>query len=68
MVSYSKRCPKCGSVEVEIYDDLAFIRCKKCGYDELESESFPYGTRKSAKEKESYNPYKTGGKRRVQKG
>jgi len=57
-------CPKCGSDQIEVYDDLAFIKCKKCGYDELESEPLPYGVRKSQREKARYSPYKTGGHKR----
>jgi len=56
-------CPKCGSTEIEVYDDLAFVKCKKCGYDELSQE--PTEIRKSQKEKGRYSPYKTGGSRRT---
>ncbi len=28
-------CPNCGSLNVENYPDLAIIKCKDCGYDEL---------------------------------
>ena len=62
-----QRCPKCGSDQIEVYDDLAFIKCKKCGYDELASEPLPYDVRKSQREKAKYSPYKTGGKLRTHK-
>ena len=62
-----QRCPKCGSDQIEIYDDLALIKCKKCGYDELGSEPLPYDVRKSQREKTKYSPYKTGGKSRTRK-
>jgi DNA-directed RNA polymerase subunit M/transcription elongation factor TFIIS len=60
-------CPKCGSLEVEQYDDLQFLRCKKCGYDELAGEELPYDVKKSQREKTRYNPYKVGGKGRVRR-
>ena len=59
-----QRCPKCGSDQIEIYDDLAFIKCKNCGYDELGSEPLPYDVRKSQREKGKYSPYKTAGNKR----
>jgi predicted nucleic-acid-binding Zn-ribbon protein len=62
-----KRCPKCGSEEIEMYDDLAFIKCTKCGYDELGTADFPYGVKKSQKEKGRYSPFKAGGSRRSKK-
>ena len=59
-----QRCPKCASLNVEVYEDLAFIKCKKCGYDELGSEPMPYEVKKSQRDKNRYSPYKTGGSRR----
>ena len=61
-----QRCPKCGSYNTETYEDLAFIKCHSCGYNELGSEPLPYDVRKSQREKEKFNPYKQGGSRRVQ--
>ena len=55
-----QRCPKCGSTEIEVYDDLAFIKCKKCGYDELDRDPLPYSEKKNVL-KGKFNPYKTGG-------
>jgi|APSaa5957512622_1039677.scaffolds.fasta_scaffold146665_3 predicted nucleic-acid-binding Zn-ribbon protein len=63
-----QRCPKCGSENIEIYEeDLGFIKCKKCGYDDLEHEPIPYGIKKGQKEKASFTPYKTGGPHRTKK-
>lgn len=63
-----KKCPKCGSVEVEVitHNELEFIKCKKCGYDEALYEVTP-GQRATQREKTRYTPYKTGGGKRVQK-
>ena len=59
------RCPKCGSSEVRMIsdEDIEFIRCLKCGFNELE-ESIISDTRSGQREKRKYNPYKVGGKRR----
>ena len=62
-----KFCPKCGSTEIEEYDDLGFIKCKACGYDELAAEELPYGVKKNQKEKGRYSPYKSGGSGRSRK-
>ena len=63
-----QRCPKCGSDNIEIYEeDLGFVKCKKCGYDDLEHEPIPYGIKKLQKEKANFTPYKTGGPRRTKK-
>ena len=61
----NRRCPKCGSENIEVYEDLAFIKCHNCGYDELGSEPLPYDIRKSQRDKEKFNPYKQGGSRRT---
>jgi len=60
-----KKCPKCGSREVEVIDEeMGFVKCKKCGYDDLE-EDMEFGEeRKSQREKARFNPYKVGGARR----
>ncbi|MBS3139701.1 hypothetical protein J4479_01720 [Candidatus Woesearchaeota archaeon] len=63
----NRRCPKCGSDNTELYEDLAFIKCRNCGYDELTTEPFPYDVRKSQREKGRFTPYKQGGSRRIVK-
>ncbi len=61
------KCPKCGSADITIYDeDVSFLTCNKCGYDESEEEAYPE-QRTSQKEKARYTPYKTGGKGRTRK-
>jgi len=58
-----KKCPKCGSEDVEVIDEeLGFIKCKHCDFDELE-ESYPQD-RNTQREKGKYSPYKSGGARR----
>jgi len=47
-------------------DDIEFLTCKSCGYDELVEETF-VGERTSQKEKARYTLYKTGGKGRTRK-
>jgi hypothetical protein len=61
-----KRCPKCNSKDVEVVDEeMGFIKCKKCGFDELkEYEGFDE-VRRSQREKAKFSPYRqVGGKRR----
>ena len=63
-----QRCPKCGSDDITKYeDDLQFIKCNKCGYDELASEPMPSDPRNKNREKTKHSPYKTGGSRRTHK-
>ncbi|MBI2572853.1 hypothetical protein HYV86_03260 [Candidatus Woesearchaeota archaeon] len=57
-------CPKCGSPQVEVYD-VGFLRCRQCGYDELEPEPLGYDPRKNQKAKTEFTPYKTGGAKRT---
>jgi tRNA(Ile2) C34 agmatinyltransferase TiaS len=61
MVSKQTTCPRCGSTNIESYEDLGFIKCKECSYDELAPEPLPHGIRKSQREKGRYSPYKSGG-------
>lgn len=60
-----KKCPMCSSLKVKTVDeDLGFIKCQNCGFDELKDFSdFPAG-RKSQREKTKFTPYKTGGPKR----
>ena len=64
----TRKCPKCGSEDVEIIDEeMGFIKCKKCGYNELEEDLGSSDTRNTQREKGSYNIYKTGGHERTMK-
>lgn len=61
------KCPQCGSFNIAVHkDDIEFMTCKSCGYDELVEGTF-VGERTSQKEKARYNPYKVGGKGRTRK-
>tara|TARA_Y100000310_G_scaffold345531_1_gene466104 strand:- start:31690 stop:31890 length:201 start_codon:yes stop_codon:yes gene_type:complete len=63
-----QRCPKCGSDNITKYDpDLTFIKCNACGYDELDSGPMPSDPRNKNREKNKFNPYKSGGPRRSHK-
>jgi len=63
-----KRCPKCNSKDVEIVDkEMGFIKCKKCGFNELEEFEGIGEERNTQREKTRYNPYKTGGRGRGRK-
>lgn len=63
----AKKCPQCGSSEViEYEDDITFLVCKSCGYDELQQGTVA-GERTSQREKARFSPYKTGGKGRTRK-
>jgi len=60
-------CPKCNSENIRIIDYLGIkcIICKNCNYDETALYEVYPEQKKSAKEKASYTPYKTGGPRRA---
>jgi len=63
-----KKCPKCGSFNVAIHkEDIEFLTCKSCGYDELVEDTLVEGQRTSQREKGRYSPYKTGGKGRTRR-
>ena len=63
-----KRCPKCNSKDVEIVDEvMQFVKCKKCGFNELEGFDESPEERNNQREKTQFNPYKTGGARRGKK-
>ncbi|MFH1682816.1 MAG: hypothetical protein ABIA37_03385 [Candidatus Woesearchaeota archaeon] len=54
-----KKCPKCGSLKLEKVDEeFGFIKCKVCGYDELEEDLEAGEERKSQREKARYSPYR----------
>ncbi|MBI2668310.1 hypothetical protein HYX14_00550 [Candidatus Woesearchaeota archaeon] len=56
-------CPKCHSVKVQVteHNGLSFVKCRQCGYDELE-ESYVPAQKTSQREKARYTPYKAGRK------
>ena len=58
---HKKLCPRCGSSDIEVYEDLGLVKCHKCGYDALEKEPLPYDPQKSAKAKKLFDRYKTEG-------
>ena len=60
------KCPKCGSKDIDLVDEeMGFIKCNKCDFDELE-DSFPQ-ERNTQREKANYTPYKSGGNQRGKK-
>lgn len=62
------KCPKCSSKDVEIIDEeMGFIKCNSCGYNELEEDLHSTDERNTQREKAKFNPYKTGGSRRGKK-
>ncbi|MBI2125388.1 hypothetical protein HYU08_02430 [Candidatus Woesearchaeota archaeon] len=51
------KCPQCGSSNITVHkNEIEFLTCKSCGYDELVEETFG-----------RYTPYKAGGKGRTRK-
>ena len=63
-----KKCPKCSSTDVEVIDaEMGFIKCKKCGFNELEEDLSSFEERRTQREKARYNPYKAGGRERGRK-
>lgn len=61
-------CPKCKSSDVAVLEeeDLLFIECNKCGYNDLEDIE-NLSERTSQREKAKHTPYKTGGKNRTRR-
>ena len=60
-----KRCPKCNSRDVDIVDEeLEFVKCRKCGFNELEGFDDSAEERETQRAKTKFNPYKSGGSRR----
>lgn len=57
------KCPVCKStnVSVEIIEDLEFIKCNECGFDEAEEYEVYPEEKSGQKGKSSYTPYKRGG-------
>ncbi len=61
------KCPQCGSFNVKVHkDDIEFLTCNSCGYDELREETF-VEQRTSQREKGKYTPYKAGGAGRTRR-
>lgn len=58
-----KKCPICKSsnVEVEIIDDLEFLKCNSCGFDEKDDYEVYPEERSAQKGKSGFTPYKRGG-------
>ena len=63
------KCPKWSSDDVDIVDYMGAkcIVCKQCGYDESEELAVYPEERSTQRDKEAYNPYKSGGAQRVVK-
>jgi len=64
-----RKCPKCGSYNVEpyLFQSVEVMKCNECGYDEGE-EFEHYPTEKtSQKAKGKYSVYKKGGSQRARK-
>ncbi len=64
-----KKCPKCGSASIKLYNYLGVkaVKCNNCGFDEATVyEVFPE-QKTSQKAKGRYSVYKTGGPRRTVK-
>ena len=64
-----KKCPKCGSYNVEpyLYQSSEVIKCNECGFDEGEEFEQHPTEKKSQKAKGKYNVYRAGGSRRARK-
>ncbi|MBS3138349.1 zf-TFIIB domain-containing protein [Candidatus Woesearchaeota archaeon] len=60
------KCPKCSSKNVETveHNDISFVICKQCGYDESVYD-VNSTQRSTQREKARYNPYKSGGAKRT---
>ncbi len=62
-----KKCPNCGSDDVIIEgdEDISFLICKECGFDEGDEYESDLGERKG--KSSGGSPYKRGGSLRTQK-
>lgn len=58
-----KKCPICKStdIKIEIIDDLEFIKCNKCRFDETEDYEVYPEEKSGQKGKSGFTPYKRGG-------
>jgi ribosomal protein S27AE len=64
-IKMARKCPKCGSEDVE-FDFDKLLNCKKCSYSESEDE-INIDERSTQSEKRAYTPYRTGGGQRTKK-
>ena len=64
-----KKCPKCDSASIKIYNYLGIeaIKCKDCGFDERSQYEVYPEQKTSQKAKAGHSPYKAGGPRRASK-
>ena len=64
-----RKCPKCGSYNVEpyLYQSVEVIKCNNCGFDEGSAYDVFPEEKTSQKAKGGYTNYKTGGSRRTVK-
>lgn len=60
-------CPICNSKNIELVDYVGSmcVKCKNCGFDEVEQLLEEEGIKPDSKTKAKYSPYRTGGPRRV---
>jgi len=65
----TKKCHKCGSKKIKLYNylDGKMIKCNNCGFDESSIYDVFPEQRTSQKAKGSYNIYKKGGSKRTRK-
>lgn len=64
-----RKCPKCGSYNVEpyLYQSVEVIKCNGCGFDEGSDYDIVPEQKASQKAKGKYTPYKAGGSGRARK-
>ena len=58
-----KKCPVCKStdIKIEIIDDLEFIKCNKCNFNEANDYEVYPEEKSGQKGKAGFTPYKRGG-------
>ena len=64
-----RKCPKCGSYNVEpyLYQSVEVIKCGSCGFDEGSDYNIVPEQKTSQKAKGRYTKYKIGGSNRTKK-
>ena len=62
-----RKCPKCGSKNIKLYNYLGakVVKCSSCGFDESSVYEVYPEQKTSQKAKGKYAVYKTGGSRRT---